>query len=84
MILVSGPGRPLIVLLTPLEPQSRSGDKPVKFKVVLSPNGTAVLKGLIVELGDGGMAAGLSSERLCAGRAPQSDANMSGDSTSTP
>ena len=29
-----------------LEPQSRSGDKPVKFEVVLSPNGTAVLKGL--------------------------------------
>ena len=33
--------------LTPLEPQSRSGDNPVKFQVVLSPNGTAVLKGLI-------------------------------------
>ena len=32
--------------LTLLEPQSRSGDKPVKFQVVLSPNGTAVLKGL--------------------------------------
>ena len=29
-----------------LEPQSRSGDNPVKFQVVLSPNGTAVLKGL--------------------------------------
>ena len=29
-----------------LEPQSRSGDKPVKFQVVLSPNGTSVLKGL--------------------------------------
>ena len=29
-----------------LEPQSRSGDKPAKFQVVLSPNGTAVLKGL--------------------------------------
>ena len=36
-----------IFLLTLLEPQSRSGDKPVKFQVVLSPNGTAVLKGLI-------------------------------------
>ena len=34
--------------LTLLEPQSRSGDKPVKFQVVLSPNGTAVLKGLRV------------------------------------
>ena len=33
-------------VLTPLEPQSRSGDNPVKFQVVLSPNGTAVLKGL--------------------------------------
>ena len=31
-------------LLTLLEPQSRSGDKPVNFQVVLSPNGTAVLK----------------------------------------
>ena len=30
--------------LTLLEPQSRSGDNPVKFQVVLSPNGTAVLK----------------------------------------
>ena len=38
--------------LTLLEPQSRSGDKPVKFQVVLSPNGTAVLKGLIPD-GDG-------------------------------
>ena len=36
--------------LTLLEPQSRSGDKPVKFQVVLSPNGTAVLKGLSEEL----------------------------------
>ena len=35
------------MLLTLLEPQSRSGDKPVKFQAVLSPNGTAVLKGLI-------------------------------------
>ena len=33
-------------VLTLLEPQSRSGDKPVEFQVVLSPNGTAVLKGL--------------------------------------
>ena len=32
--------------LTLLEPQSRSGDKPLKFQVVLSPNGTAVLNGL--------------------------------------
>ena len=38
-----------IVVLTLLEPQSRSGDKPVKFQVVLSPNGTAVLKGLTLE-----------------------------------
>ena len=41
------PDQPTAILsLTPLEPQSRSGDKPVKFQVVLSPNGTAVLKGL--------------------------------------
>ena len=32
--------------LTPLEPQSRFGDKPVKFQVVCPQNGTAVLKGL--------------------------------------
>ena len=38
--------------LTLLEPQSRSGDKPVKFQVVLSPNGTAVLKGLMNPLGE--------------------------------
>ena len=37
---------PLGLRLTLLEPQSRSGDNPVKFQVVLSPNGTAVLKGL--------------------------------------
>ena len=30
--------------LTLLEPQSRSGDKPVKFQVVCPQNGTAVLK----------------------------------------
>ena len=35
-----------VFALTLLEPQSRSGDKPVKFQVVLSPNGIAVLKGL--------------------------------------
>ena len=35
-----------LVLL--LEPQSRSGDNPVKFQVVLSPNGTAVLKVLTI------------------------------------
>ena len=33
-------------VLTLLKPQSRSGDKPVNIEVVLSPNGTAVLKGL--------------------------------------
>ena len=32
--------------LTPLEPQSRFGDKPLKFQVVCPQNGTAVLKGL--------------------------------------
>ena len=32
--------------LTHLEPQSRFGDKPVKFQVVCPQNGTAVLKGL--------------------------------------
>ena len=31
--------------LTLLEPQSRFGDKPIKFKVVCPQNGTAVLKG---------------------------------------
>ena len=31
---------------TLLEPQSRFGDKPVKFQVVCPQNGTAVLKGL--------------------------------------
>ena len=35
-------GRPL----THLEPQSRCGDKPLKFQVVCPQNGTAVLKGL--------------------------------------
>ena len=33
--------------LTLLEPQSRCGDKPLKFQVVCPQNGTAVLKGLI-------------------------------------
>ena len=37
---------PVLVPIRILEPQPRSGDKPVKFQVVLSPNGTAVLKGL--------------------------------------
>ena len=32
--------------LTPLEPESRFGDKPLKFQVVCPQNGTAVLKGL--------------------------------------
>ena len=32
-------------LLTLWEPQSRFGDKPVKFRVVRTQNGTAVLKG---------------------------------------
>ena len=35
-------------ILTPLEPQSRCGDKPLKFQVVWPQNGTAVLKGLTV------------------------------------
>ena len=30
-----------------LEPQSRFGDKPVKFQLVCPQNGTAVLKGLV-------------------------------------
>ena len=33
------------LLLTLLEPQSRFGDKAVKFQVVCPQNGTAVLKG---------------------------------------
>ena len=32
--------------LTPLEPQSRFGDKPLKFQAVCPPHGTAVLEGL--------------------------------------
>ena len=32
--------------LNPFEPQSRFGDKPVKFQVLCTPNGTAVPKGL--------------------------------------
>ena len=36
----------LLVLHFPLEPQSRFGDKPLKFQVVCPPNGTSVLKGL--------------------------------------
>ena len=32
--------------LTLLEPQSRCGDKPLKFQVICPQNGTAVLKGL--------------------------------------
>ena len=37
--------------LVVLEPQSRFGDKPVKFQVVRPQNGTVVLKGLIRTLG---------------------------------
>ena len=33
--------------LTPLEPQSRFGDKPLEISMVCPQNGTAVLKGLI-------------------------------------
>ena len=36
----------LLMLLTLLEPQSRFGDKPIKFQVVCPQNGTAVLEGL--------------------------------------
>ena len=36
----------MILSLTPLEPQSPFGDKPVKFQVVCPRNVTAVLKGL--------------------------------------
>ena len=31
--------------LTPLEPQSRFGDNPLKFQVICPQNGTAVPKG---------------------------------------
>ena len=34
--------------LTPLKPQSRFGDKPLKFQVVCPQNGTAVLKELMI------------------------------------
>ena len=37
-------------LLTLLEPQSRFGGKPLNFQLVCPQNGTAVLKGLILEL----------------------------------
>ena len=37
------------LLLTPLEPQSRCGDKLLEIWVVCTQNGTAVLKGLIVK-----------------------------------
>ena len=33
-------------ILTPLEPQSRFGDKIVKFQVICPQNATAVLRGL--------------------------------------
>ena len=36
----------LDIRLTLLQPQSRFGDKPLKFQVVCPQNGTAVLKGL--------------------------------------
>ena len=39
-------GTGYIAGLTPLEPQSRCGDKPLKFQVVCPQNGTAVLEGL--------------------------------------
>ena len=39
----------LWVGLTLLEPQSRFGDKLVKFRIVCPQNGTAVLKGLSVK-----------------------------------
>ena len=38
----------LLYYLTPLAPQSRFGDNPLKFKVICPQNGTAVLKGLIL------------------------------------
>ena len=40
---------PMARALTLLEPQSRFGDKPVKFQVVCPQNGTSVLKGLICQ-----------------------------------
>ena len=36
----------VFILLTPLEPQSRFGDKRLKFQVVCPQDGTAVLKGI--------------------------------------
>ena len=38
---------PMPAALTPLEPQSRFGDKPLKFQVFCPQNGTGALKGLI-------------------------------------
>ena len=38
------------VLLTLLDPQSRFGGKPLKLQVVCPQNGTAVLKGLNVDI----------------------------------
>ena len=39
-------GRQATTVLTLSEPQSRFGDKPLKYQVVCPQNGTAVLKGL--------------------------------------
>ena len=39
-------GTEVLYGLTLLEPQSRFGDKPLKFRVVCPKSGTAVLKGL--------------------------------------
>ena len=70
--------------LTPLEPQSRFGDKPVKLYVICPQNGTAVLKGLIAgclfpvvtaEGGQGRLSLSLSEARMTANL--QSDLRMS-------
>ena len=54
----------LLIPLTPLEPQSRFGDKLLEVREVCPQNGTAVLKGLTIGTYKGGLreTAGL---RIC-------------------
>ena len=46
LALPTGPRDIVVVALTPLEPQSRVGDKLLEVRMVCPQNGTAVLKGL--------------------------------------
>ena len=51
--------------LTPLEPQSRFGDKLLEHWVVCPQNGTAVLKGLIVVIAGHFFAITITRNRDC-------------------